>query len=231
MLREKGGRFLSDDMTVLDEDATAHVLPEAADDQRAHAARRRPRRPQPRGVGHPQCQEPDPLQGRALGRTGHRLAQPADHVGQLRHPDAGATAEVPRRPAGPLRARPTRSQSASCSSSSGAPRTSARSAPRTPCPSCWTTPTTPTDSRPSGTSPRPWSSAGRSTTPLRARESEILRSALEHIRIRRLASNSFSWADEIPELLQRDSAATADERSRRGGVSSDRPGHRADREC
>jgi hypothetical protein len=43
---------------------------------------------------------------------------------------------------------------------------------------------------------------GEEYADLRARESEILRSALEHIRIRRLASNSFSWADEIPVLLR-----------------------------
>lgn len=36
---------------------------------------------------------------------------------------------------------------------------------------------------------------------LRARESEILRSALQRIRVRRMASDSFSWADEIPGLL------------------------------
>lgn len=36
---------------------------------------------------------------------------------------------------------------------------------------------------------------------LRRRESRILHRALTGIRIRRLASNTFSWADEIPELL------------------------------
>lgn len=40
---------------------------------------------------------------------------------------------------------------------------------------------------------------------LRARESEILRSALESIRIRRMASNSFGWADEIPGLVRQGS--------------------------
>ena len=45
---------------------------------------------------------------------------------------------------------------------------------------------------------------GEEYSALRARESEILRRALETIRIRRLASNSFSWADEIPQLLQQD---------------------------
>lgn len=36
---------------------------------------------------------------------------------------------------------------------------------------------------------------------LRAREREILRSALATVRIRRLGSDNFGWADEIPELV------------------------------
>ncbi len=36
---------------------------------------------------------------------------------------------------------------------------------------------------------------------LREREAAILRSALQHVRVRRMASNCFSWADEIPALL------------------------------
>lgn len=36
---------------------------------------------------------------------------------------------------------------------------------------------------------------------LRTREAAILGRALEHIRVRRMASNTFSWADEIPLLL------------------------------
>ena len=39
LLREHGGRFLSDDMTVIDGDGKRALLPQAADDQRAHAAR------------------------------------------------------------------------------------------------------------------------------------------------------------------------------------------------
>ena len=40
LLREHGGRFLSDDMTVIDARGKRLLLPQAADDQRAHAARR-----------------------------------------------------------------------------------------------------------------------------------------------------------------------------------------------
>jgi hypothetical protein len=36
---------------------------------------------------------------------------------------------------------------------------------------------------------------------LRAREAEILRSALTEVRVRRLASDTFGWADTIPDLV------------------------------
>ena len=51
LLREHGGRFLSDDMTIIDADGPALVLPEAADDQPPHAAGGAGRRPDARGSG------------------------------------------------------------------------------------------------------------------------------------------------------------------------------------
>jgi hypothetical protein len=37
---------------------------------------------------------------------------------------------------------------------------------------------------------------------LRQAESEILAGFLTHVRLRTLASNTFSWADEIPQLIE-----------------------------
>ena len=48
---------------------------------------------------------------------------------------------------------------------------------------------------------------------LRARERAILASALQHIRVRRVVSNNFSWADTIPELLAADAAVYEHERA------------------
>ena len=42
---------------------------------------------------------------------------------------------------------------------------------------------------------------GRKYAALRVREREVLASALENIRVRRLASDCFGWADEIPRLI------------------------------
>lgn len=46
---------------------------------------------------------------------------------------------------------------------------------------------------------------------LRAKERAILARALNGIRVRRLASDNFSWADDIPALLAADAEARADE--------------------
>ncbi len=51
---------------------------------------------------------------------------------------------------------------------------------------------------------------GRGYRELREREEEILRSFLSHVRARVLASDTFGWADEIPRLL----------RAERGGAGS-----------
>jgi dolichol-phosphate mannosyltransferase len=62
---------------------------------------------------------------------------------------------------------------------------------------------------------------GRGYRELREREEEILRSFLSHVRARTLASDTFGWADEIPRLLR-------DERSGAGSASGDEPwGHSA----
>ncbi len=45
---------------------------------------------------------------------------------------------------------------------------------------------------------------GRGYRELRGREQEILRGFLSHVRARVLASDSFGWADAIPELLRRE---------------------------
>jgi hypothetical protein len=45
---------------------------------------------------------------------------------------------------------------------------------------------------------------------LRDAEREILGGFLSNIRIRTLASNTFSWADEIPQLIRRGSAPVLD---------------------
>lgn len=42
---------------------------------------------------------------------------------------------------------------------------------------------------------------GEAYEELREREAQVLRQALGHMRVRRMASNTFSWADEIPLLL------------------------------
>jgi hypothetical protein len=42
---------------------------------------------------------------------------------------------------------------------------------------------------------------GEEYASLRAQEERVLRSALSHVRVRRMASDSFSWADGIPRLL------------------------------
>lgn len=42
---------------------------------------------------------------------------------------------------------------------------------------------------------------GREYAALRVRERQVLASALENMRVRRLASDSFGWADEIPRLI------------------------------
>jgi len=47
---------------------------------------------------------------------------------------------------------------------------------------------------------------GRGYRELRAREEEILRDFLSHVRARVLASDTFGWADAIPELLRADRA-------------------------
>src|SRR5258706_12941367 len=43
--------------------------------------------------------------------------------------------------------------------------------------------------------------AGMDYAELRAAERQILASFLSHVRVRTLASNTFSWADDIPRLL------------------------------
>jgi glycosyltransferase involved in cell wall biosynthesis len=50
---------------------------------------------------------------------------------------------------------------------------------------------------------------GQGYQELRAREREILESFLGHVRSRVLASDSFGWADQIPELVGAESAPTA----------------------
>ncbi len=52
---------------------------------------------------------------------------------------------------------------------------------------------------------------GEAYEQLRAHESRILQRALASIRVRRMASNSFSWADEIPALLPTPSGDPGDE--------------------
>lgn len=47
---------------------------------------------------------------------------------------------------------------------------------------------------------------GEEHAALMVREREILDSALDHIRVRRLGSDCFGWADEIPKLLANDAA-------------------------
>jgi dolichol-phosphate mannosyltransferase len=44
----------------------------------------------------------------------------------------------------------------------------------------------------------------RDYTQLRHREQDILNSFLQHIRVRTLASDTFGWADQIPQLIQAD---------------------------
>ena len=44
---------------------------------------------------------------------------------------------------------------------------------------------------------------------LRAAEAEILRAALTNVRVRRVASNTFGWADEIPKLLDTPQPSTS----------------------
>ena len=43
----------------------------------------------------------------------------------------------------------------------------------------------------------------RTTAELRRAEREILASFLSHVRTRALASDTFGWADDIPELIKR----------------------------
>lgn len=45
---------------------------------------------------------------------------------------------------------------------------------------------------------------GEEYAALRRRERQVLSAALQHITVRRMASDSFSWADEIPRLLRGD---------------------------
>ena len=103
LLREHGGRFLSDDMTIIDAARQRLLLPQAADDQRAHAARGLRRRPHPVRVAQAAVPEPPALQGRPLDRAWRWPVQPADHGHQRPHPDARPAAQVHRRPAGPCR--------------------------------------------------------------------------------------------------------------------------------
>ncbi len=55
---------------------------------------------------------------------------------------------------------------------------------------------------------------------LRAREMEILRRALQHIRVRRLASDTFGWADEIPPLLAADDRDSVIDKGRAASSAS-----------
>jgi dolichol-phosphate mannosyltransferase len=50
--------------------------------------------------------------------------------------------------------------------------------------------------------------AGQGYTELRAREKEILSGFLSHVRTRVVASDNFGWADEIPRLIAADRSAT-----------------------
>ena len=120
LLRDHGGAFLSDDMTVVDADGNGGVLPQAADHQLAHAARGERQRPDPEGVAPAAVPEPPALQGRPLAGADTGPVQPADHGHQRAHPDDGAAAEVHGRPAGALPDRHVDHGRASCSSSSGA---------------------------------------------------------------------------------------------------------------
>lgn len=60
---------------------------------------------------------------------------------------------------------------------------------------------------------------GEGYAQLRIREEQILGKAMASVRIRRLASNSFTWADQIPELVRVDAVAKP---ARRTGTDSRR---------
>ena len=64
------------------------------------------------------------------------------------------------------------------------------------------TPMTPMAFRRSATSLPLSTSAARTTSELRQTEREILASFLSGLRLRTLASDTFSWADDIPRLIK-----------------------------
>jgi dolichol-phosphate mannosyltransferase len=74
------------------------VLPEAADDQRAHVARRRVQRADGQGVAPAPVAEPAALQGRAVSGADAGAVQRADHGDQRADADSRTAAEVHRRP-------------------------------------------------------------------------------------------------------------------------------------
>ena len=125
LLRDHGGHFLSDDMTVIDAYGNAVCFPKpltiSAHTLRAVKANELTRQ----GVAAAAVPVPAALQGRPLARAGAGPVQPADHGHQRDHPTTGAAAQVRRRPAGAVPDRQLGRGSRSCSSSSGARRASA----------------------------------------------------------------------------------------------------------
>ena len=209
LLREHGGRFLSDDMTVIDRSGNASWFPKpltiSAHTLRAVSAddltRSEWRRLQIQSRLHSKG-------GRSIAH-GAEPVQPAHHGHQRPHPDADPAAQVHRGPAGALpddRRHPGQ----------GTVHHRARlAAPRRPGQarraqlSCWPTPTTPTASRPSGTSRRPSASAPRTTTSCGRPSASILAGFLANVRVRTLASDTFGWADEIPHLIMASDSGSA----------------------
>ena len=84
LLREGGGRFLSDDMTILDAQRHGAVVPEAAHDQPPHPARGPGRRSHACGMAPAARAEPRPLEGRPRCRRPHGRDEPPDHVASTR---------------------------------------------------------------------------------------------------------------------------------------------------
>ena len=96
LLREHGGRFLSDDMTVIDADGNASWFPKPLTIS-AHTLRAvSRRRPHPLRMAPAADPEPSALQGRPVDRHGAEPVQPAHHGHQRPHPDADPAAEVHR---------------------------------------------------------------------------------------------------------------------------------------
>ena len=224
LLREHGGHFLSDDMTIVGPDGTAVCFPKpltiSAHTLRAVHADDLTRA----GVAPAAVPEPAALQGRPVDRADAEPLQPADHGDQRDHPDPGAAAEVQRRPARAHASSPARPGSRSCSSSSAARPGWPTSTTTTRSAGCSTN----TDDAYGFPPFKYFASAvtigGRGYRELREREEEILRSFLSHVRARVLASDTFGWADEIPRLLRADAAARA---TRVGGTSRAASGPRS----